>query len=186
MFVAWECATPDILHLQLVSTDLVHWSRKPSVLSPNGDWDGALTILNGQPVIMFDCFNVPDCRPPPLNSSASRSPILIQNQQQLRAEKEDRLRKRVESGDPPIVGVARPVDPSDPNLTKWRKDDANPIVVGGAHGAYAGPSTIWQSPNGAYNMLMGGGSRGGTARYESTDPTLHNWTAADLQFYPVS
>jgi hypothetical protein len=32
-------------------------------------------------------------------------------------------------------------------------------------------------------MLMGGGS---TARYESTDPTLHNWTVADAQFYPVS
>jgi hypothetical protein len=33
---------------------------------------------------------------------------------------------------------------------------------------------------------MGGGSRDGTARYESTDPTLHNWTVADPQFYPVS
>jgi hypothetical protein len=36
------------------------------------------------------------------------------------------------SGDPPIVGVARPVDPSDPNLTRWVKDPANPIQVSGA------------------------------------------------------
>ena len=45
----------------LVSTDLVHWSRLPSALFPNGDWDGSLTILNGKPVIMYDCYNVVDC-----------------------------------------------------------------------------------------------------------------------------
>ncbi len=171
-----------------MSTDLVHWSRKPSVLSPNGDWDGALTILDGKPVIMFDCFNVADCRPPPALKSvaASRVPSLNEYQQRRQEEGGGKAWARIGSGDPPIVGVARPVDPSDPNLTKWEKDPANPITVSGPHGAYAGPSTIWQSPNGKYNMLMGGGSRGGTARYESTDPTLHNWTAADPQFYPVS
>ena len=29
----------------LVSTDLAHWTRIASALSPNGDWDGALTIV---------------------------------------------------------------------------------------------------------------------------------------------
>lgn len=173
-----------------MSTDLVHWSRKSSVLSPNGDWDGALTILHGKPVIMFDCFSVADCKPPPpLNASvaASKAPASLHEHHQRQREVGDKeVWARIRTGDPPIVGVARPVDPSDPNLTKWEKDPANPITVSGSHGAYAGPSTIWQSPNGNYNMLMGGGSRGGTARYESSDPTLHNWTAADPHFYPVS
>ena len=173
--------------LQLVSADLVHWSRKPSVLSPNGDWDGALTILDGKPVIMFDCFNVPDCRPPAApNASSNAAAASPYEYRQSRRQRQELVWTRVESGDPPIVGVARPVDPSDPNLTNWAKDPANPIAVSGTHGAYAGPSTIWQSPSGTYNMLMGGGSRGATARYESTDPTLHNWTVADAQFYPVS
>ena len=38
---------------------------------------------------------------------------------------------------------------------------------------------------GTYNILMSGGAPG-TARFESVDPTLHNWTAADLQFYPTN
>ena len=149
----------------LVSTDFIHWSRLPSVLSPNGDWDGALTVLDGMPIILFDCFNVADCRPPP---SGNRTALLEQ---------------RAGVGDPPIVGVARPVDPSDPNLTKWEKDPANPIQISGGHGAYAGPSTIWKA-NGKYNMVMSNGH--GTARYESTDATLHHWAVGDPVFYPTN
>eukprot|EP00729_Bicosta_minor_P013902 gene13902-23529_t len=29
----------------LVSSDMVHWTRLPSALSPNGDWDVSLSIL---------------------------------------------------------------------------------------------------------------------------------------------
>ena len=47
----------------LVSTDLAHWTRHPSALSPNGDWDGAVTFVDGKPVILYDCFDVADCRP---------------------------------------------------------------------------------------------------------------------------
>ena len=48
----------------LVSTDMVRWTRLPSALTPNGDWDGSLTVLgDGNPVIMYDC-----CKPPPLAS----------------------------------------------------------------------------------------------------------------------
>lgn len=36
----------------LVSRDLVRWTRIPSALSPNGDWDGSLTLLDGKPVIL--------------------------------------------------------------------------------------------------------------------------------------
>ena len=53
---------------------------------------------------------------------------------------QDRWHARL--GDPPIVGVARPADYSDPNLTKWEKSPNNPIAVHGAHSAYAGPSEI--------------------------------------------
>ena len=119
----------------LVSTDLAHWTRLPSVLSPNGDWDGALTILDGKPVILFDCFNVADCRPPPTNNIPAPPSV------------------GTGTGDPPIVGVARPADPTDPNLTVWKKDPANPIAVSGAHAAYAGPSTIWQEGN-TYNSAF--------------------------------
>lgn len=87
----------------LVSTDLVRWSRLPSALSPNGDWDGSLTVLNGVPVIMYDCYNVPDCHP--INTTG---PGL---------------------GDPRIIGVAHPANLSDPNLTKWKKDPNNPISI---------------------------------------------------------
>ena len=65
----------------LVSTDLAHWTRVPSALYPNGgqmagqgplscvlrltitclaDWDGSLTIMDDKPVILYDCYNVPD------------------------------------------------------------------------------------------------------------------------------
>ena len=54
----------------LVSTDMAKWTRLPSALSPNGDWDGSLTLLGGNLTIMYDCYNVPDCLP--LNKSATR------------------------------------------------------------------------------------------------------------------
>jgi hypothetical protein len=86
----------------LVSNDMVHWTRLESALFPNGDWDGSLTLLDGKPVIMYDCFNLKDCLP------ANATPGL---------------------GDNPLVGVARPVDLSDQNLTTWNKDPHNPIYI---------------------------------------------------------
>ena len=107
----------------LVSTDLVHWTRIKSALSPNGDWDGALSFIDGKPIIMYDCYNVADCKPlvPPGLNHPTVPPL----------------------GDPAIVGVARPVDLNDPNLTSWAKDPANPIIIHGA-GKYAGPGNLWQ------------------------------------------
>ena len=144
-------------------------SRLPSALGPpnhNGNWDGALSLVGpeGKPVILYDCFNVADCQP--VSAPAPEAP-------------------RVQSGDPTIVGVAWPVDPTDANLTVWRKDKANPIKVTGA-GGYAGPSTLFPSQDGkSYNLLMA--DRGKIARYVTSDlDTTHNWIVADAAFYNSS
>jgi hypothetical protein len=107
---------------------------------------------------MYDCFNVADCRPPAKTYGEA-------------------------VGDPSIVGVARPDDYDDQNLTKWHKDPLNPVVFHGAHGAYAGPSSIWMVGD-TFNLAMPLNSA--IARWESTDPTLHNWTMADPRFYNTS
>jgi sucrose-6-phosphate hydrolase SacC (GH32 family) len=148
----------------LVSTDLVTWTRIPSALSPNGDWDGSLTILDGEPVIMYDCYNIPDCLP--LNKTATAITTA----------------PRLGLGDPPHVGVARPVDPSDANLTTWAKDPLNPISFPGMRGGFAGPSNLWRGPGGEINMAMALGRS--IARFETTDKRMHNWTVADKAFLP--
>ena len=138
----------------IVSADLVRWTRLPSALAPRGDWDGTLTIIDGKPVILYDCNAVADCLPP---SHPDGSP-----------------------NDHSIVGVARPADYNDPNLTHWLKDPRNPIaILNGRPGA--GPSNLWQVA-GKINMLMAQGKHGPVARYETDDPSLHNWTVA--QPYP--
>ena len=149
------------------------WTRLPSALSPNGDWDGALTILDGKPVILFDCYSVADCRPPQPSALARPHARAHRSPPPFGAR----------SGDPAIVGVARPADYGDQNLTTWRKDPRNPIAVHGATGPYAGPSTIWKQ-GATYNMAMQDGHT--TARYQTDDATLHNWTVADSNFFRTS
>jgi len=143
----------------LVSTDLIHWTRIPSALFPNGDWDGSLTLLDGKPVIMYDCYNLVDCLPP-----NTTGPL----------------------GDNPFVGVARPKDPSDQNLTEWSKDQLNPVYLQDTKGApitrgFAGPSNLWRGQDGNINMLMQLGDS--IARFESSDARLHNWTEMDPAFF---
>ena len=151
----------------LVSTDLAHWTRIQSALSPNGDWDGALTILDGKPIILYDCTNVADCRPPgsvlsgPRGTSSTTVPKL---------------------GDPAIVGVARPRNYSDPELKVWDKDASNPIIIRGA-GHYAGPSTLWRD-GGTTRMLMP--NNGAISLISTTDSSLHNWSVTTASFYPNS
>lgn len=100
-----------------------------------------MTFVDGKPVIMFDCYNVPDCRPPaPKRVDAGSSSATA-------------VPPHFGTGDPAIVGVARPADPTDPNLTKWGKDPANPIVVHGARGGFQGPSSLWKVGD-TYNVLM--------------------------------
>jgi len=157
----------------LTSTDLVRWTRLKSALAPNGDWDGALTILaDGKPVILFDCYNVPDCNgsyvpPPPGDDRVRRSGRPVPN-------------------DHPLVGVAHPADLADPNLTDWRKDPRNPIRLFTPDGhpvtsGFAGPSNIFAAPDGLSFVMQYGRS---IARLRSAEPSLHNWTLADPAFYP--
>ena len=162
-FAKWCCMA--VMHqanwsdwAHLVSTDLVHWTRIQSALSPNGDWDGALTIVDGKPIIMYDCFNIPDCRPPGANASG---PL----------------------GDPAIIGLARPVNYSDAKLAEWTKDPGNPIVIHGA-GRYAGPSTLWR--DGA-EMRMAMPLNGAIGLFSTSDLTsLHTWNVTTAAFYPNS
>jgi hypothetical protein len=95
----------------VVSDDFVTWTRLPDALV-GGSWDGSLTIINGTaPLILYDCTTVANCRPPKGDETVTAS---------------SPLQERGRSGDPPIVGVARPADMSDPLLTHWTKDAANP------------------------------------------------------------
>lgn len=116
-------------------------------------------MLDNEPVIFYDCYNLKDCLP------ANATPGL---------------------GDNPIVGVAHPVDPGDANLTEWKKDPKNPISIRLADGTpvtrgFAGPSNLWRV-GGKLNMLMQ--LAGNVARYESEDPSLHNWTVVDPNWFP--
>jgi len=142
----------------LVSTDFVKWSRLPNAID-GGSWDGSLTILDGKPVILFDCTSIQNCLPKRVESESDIIGV----------------------GDPPIIGVAWPVNNSDPNLTSWVKDSHNPAYFDGSPAKYSGPSNVWKNGN-KYQMEMILG--GATALYESTDPQLHNWSIVNPTFYP--
>ena len=86
------------------------------------------------------------------------------------------------SGDPPIVGVARPADPSDPELKVWVKDPRNPIHIDGAPPTYSGPSNLWQRSDGKVDFVMILGDK--TGLFQSADPALHNWTLVNPEFFP--
>ena len=136
-----------------VTKDWVRWERLPNSLFGNGDWDGSLTVLGDKPVILFDCTHDEVCQ----------------------------VNNTVESGDPPIVGVARPADASDPKLVVWTKDPKNPIVID-KQGGYSGPSNIWSPSPGKWSFVMILGQA--TALYSTTDPTLHSWKQAPQPFFP--
>ena len=149
----------------VVSTDWVTWERLPLALAPGHgglDFDGGVSVVNGVPVIMWDCTNDPVC-----NSTDS----LVR-------------------GDAPIVGVARPADAAgDPKLAVWVKDPHNPIVVDKGAGHYNAPSNIWSPSPGRWDILFCLGWdptwKGPitTALYTTTDPELHSWTQRNASFF---
>ena len=150
----------------LISSDLVRWTRVPDALAGRGSYDGALTILDNEgPVILFDCRGVADCLPP-------NSPVPV----------------GTGSGDPPIVGVARPADSTDPLLVGWTKDAANPITIKNSAAPYSGPSNMWRSASGKLQMKMIQMNSSGwtTGLYEATGASLHSWRLVDPAFYPSS
>ena len=83
-------------------------------------------------------------------------------------------------GDPPIIGIARPRNISDANLTDWAKDPHNPVVFRNSPATFSGPSNVWA--NGAMlQMVMILGSE--TGLFETADPTLHTWNLVNRSFY---
>jgi len=149
-----------------VSQDFVGWSEIATIIPPGG-WDGSLTLLKRpsgtiEPVILYDCTSVAGCRPAAAREPEGTAPTL---------------------GDPPIIGVARPADPSDPNLTVWVKDSQNPIYITGAPPTYSGPSNLWVRADGKVDFVMILGRT--TGLFQSTDPTLHNWTLVNATFFPT-
>ena len=139
----------------------MHWHRLPDALL-SGSWDGSLTVLenehgNMEPVILFDCTSLKNCLPSVFEATLGL-------------------------GDPPIIGVARPSNISDPNLTVWRKDHTNPVVFTGAPPTYSGPSNIWRNGD-KFQMEMILGRA--TGLFETKDWQLHNWTLVNSSFYPM-
>lgn len=146
----------------LVSSDFITWTRLPDALI-GGSWDGSLSIVNGTPLILYDCTTIANCRPP------AGSGMEVTGTER--------------SGDPPIVGVARPADMTDPLLMHWQKDVANPAIFPGPH-TYSGPSNIWKnSVTGKLQMEMILGTT--TGLWETSDPNLHQWTLVNASFYPT-
>ena len=89
-------------------------------------------------------------------------------------------------GDPPVIGVARPSDPSDPELTNWTKDPRNPAVFSGPQ-LFAGPSAMWHdNSTGKWNLIMADGNV--AARFEAAagmEDEFHTWNLANNDFYPI-
>lgn len=153
--------------LHYVSDDYISWTPLPTIIPPGG-WDGSLTLLKQPdgsvaPLILYDCTSVQGCRP--AHGAAGTD-----------------VESEIAVGDPPIVGVARPVNASDPNLTAWVKDSRNPIYIAGSPSTYSGPSNIWQRKDGKYDFVMILG--GSTGLFQSADPELHNWTLVNATFFP--
>ena len=151
-----------------------HWTALPHAALPAPGMDGSITVLEGEgPVMLYDCISTATCKPPAAAPAAPAAPGL---------------------GDPPIIGVARPSNLSDPTLSNWTIDARSPIVVHDKSNksvtvGFAGPSLLWTTPaapgsNGSNltNMVMWFNS--GTALFQTTDPTLHSWTLANPAFYP--
>jgi len=151
-----------------------HWEQMPHSALPVVGMDGSVTLMdtdgNGlKPLMLYDCISTALCKPPP---------GLL--------------------GDPPIIGVARPSDLSDANLSNWTIDPLNPIVVVDGQNksvtGYAGPSNLWtttddesRSKEIVTNMLMiydNGKGTATTALFQTKDPELHRWTLKNPDFYP--
>ena len=149
----------------VVSRDLIHWKRLPSPVRPDnnplhwydssGSFDGSAAILPGKgPVILVD--NIGPFTPPDSSLGATDNPG--------------------------CQGLSWPVDPNDPELTHWRKDERNPISVDNLpcgsrpkNTAGAFPGSIFKTGD-HFNFLSFG------FRFTSTDPSLHTWHMVERQF----
>ena len=150
-----------------VSEDWVRWRQLPTILQP-GAADGSLSLLDEGPVIMWDCNSAADCRP--RQSHRQRRGSLLDVGHCV--------------GDASIIGIARPVDAGDPNLTTWRKDAH--VAVAGAS-CYSGPSNAWQTADGAvhFEMINNASEYGAqTSLFINTTADLAAWKVETDIFYP--
>ena len=120
----------------------VRWRGLPAPTGLTGGMDGSLSLANGQPVVLYDCTDWAGCHPTTNTATTAAAAAAA-------------AAAGVEVGDPPIVGIARPANLSDPLLTNWTRDPTNPIVITDPNGTvvsagYAGPSNLWDdNPNSA-------------------------------------
>ena len=179
-----------------ISGDLAHWSKLEdlAIAGPNA-WDGSLTILDGKPVALFDCTDPARDRPGHLrscsglnttnNTATAGSPE--QQQEEKGRETERAVGAGAAIGDPSFIGIARPADLADINLTTWVKDPTAPITflnkTGGKAAGYSGPSPIWTTDDGVMNLIQTYGA-GHTGLFCCTDPTLRRWEVCNPMFYP--
>ncbi len=145
----------------LVSDDMVNWTPLKEVITPtagtvapDGVWSGGSTYdSDGVPVLFFTAGN---------DSWQKAGQGLVGNQN---------------------IGIARPKDPSDPNLTEWVVEDEYAIKQTSGQGK-AGDfrdAFVYQDKDaGTWYMLICSAStttNGGTALlYTTTDDSFTNWT----------
>ena len=157
----------------VVSRDLVRWRRLPDALSPpakgkhsydshDGDCDGWVSLPSESGLPTPLMTFGPDCA------------------------------RGLGSNDAPRVGLAWPKNASDPYLTEWVKDAANPVTFGkGRPCSFTG--SVWRNgrsssaasgANTTYSMICAVNSlKNAWGRYETHDPKLHGpWTLVDPSF----
>jgi sucrose-6-phosphate hydrolase SacC (GH32 family) len=152
-----------------VSADAgVHWRRLPPPTGLTGGMDGSLSFVGGRAVVLYDCTSVAHCKPANVSGGVGAA-----------------------SGDPPIIGVARPSNSSDALLTNWSRAGSNPITVHDTAGrpvttGFAGPSNLWQpttaAGGGTTEMTMITGAQS-TGLFRTNDSSLHSWTLVNPAFY---
>eukprot|EP01046_Picozoa_sp_COSAG06_P029642 COSAG06_NODE_2762_length_6327_cov_5.664740_8_plen_268_part_00 len=178
----------------VVSKDLVHWKRLPSPVRPgtawydsHGSFDGSAAILPGRgPVILVD--NIGPFTPPNGSLLGSTDNPGCQGL----SWPVDPVSEFVLLCLPALdaVSIETAITESfdgdmrqdDPELTHWRKDAKNPLVVDNLpcgskqkNTAGAFPGSIFKTGD-HFNYLSFG------FRFTSTDPSLHEWHMVEDQF----
>lgn len=142
----------------LVSDDMVNWKPLKEIITPtagtvapDGIWSGGVNFdSDGKPVIFFTAGN---------DSFASAGDGLVSNQN---------------------IGIARPKDINDPNLTEWVVDSSLAVkqkVGEGKTGEFRDPY-VFKDGNTWYMLVCSSSSanKGTALIYSTTDDSFKNWT----------
>ena len=167
----------------VVSEDLAHFQRVDNALDPDfnstydfhdGDCDGTVSFVpadavNGGVVMTFG----PDCARGVITTDTHHNPH----------DRSAPPRLREHEGDAPRVGIARLVDPSDRELSRWSKDRDNPIAFASGSPPCAFSGKVWRHGNN-WSMICAVNSLGNAwGRYTTADSSLHGpWQLVDSSF----